>query len=778
MIYRILMIAVLCPFTVSAQILLKGLVVDEETLDYLPAANIQIKGTYRGTISNQDGRFILELDALPCTIIVSYIGYRTREVEIEKTSDHWTTFLMKPVILEFMPVTVTAEDPALDIMRKVIERKKIWYKQLKTYQADAYSRFVLENDSGIASIVETISRVYRHHEKGPREIVLAKRQTRNLRPEEMMITSSYTPNFYDDDVEIVGFRMIGVTHPDALDHYDFKLIKQRMMDDKIVYDIQVKPSGRLQPTFEGMISVLDEEFALIDVDLKPSASVIFPWPINELKLHYKQQNSNYGDIFWLPVDFRAEGSIKFGIPGLQFPKIYFTQVTSISNYETNCTLPDTLYEKNQVLTDLHKKMDQDSVFEHTQVLIPLTQREDSAYQQLDSTETLEKAFKPSGVLARLAHEDEDGSKKDTTWIDKYLPGYMPSVWFNRVDGLHAGIWLDREFLGRIKPRAYFAYKTGLKRWAYGGDLTILIGKHKRFWVKGAYLYDSDTRYQSDTYSRLVASALPLLKMDDYFDYFWNESRMGEFGYYFQKIRTRINLGYHDELNSSLQKQTDFSFFGTANQRANPPIDEGRMQYVNVILNYGEESYVPFGLVGQKRINLEIEQSLGSRFNFTNYKFALDWYINTFLKRRIFPNALVVHLRAGTAAGHLPVQHLNIIDANFNVFQPFGVLRTLNVRPYEGDRYLFFAWEHNFRSVPFELIHFMYPARKNIELIVHGGHGRTWMSDSYTHQYLTPAHMHHEAGLSINRLFTLLRLDGSYRFDNRCFYFGLALSRFF
>jgi hypothetical protein len=778
MYFKSLLVLLLLFSVLPAQSILKGVVLDEETMEFLPAANIQIKGTYKGTISNPEGKFNLEIPSLPATIIISYIGYRTREIEIQEISDRWMSIPLTPVILELMPITVTAEDPAVGIMRKVIEKKKIWRKQLETYQADAYSRFILENDSGIASIVETISQAFWHHEKGPREIVLAKRQTKNLRPEEMMIISSYTPNFYDDDVGIIGFQVIGVTHPDALEHYDFKLIKQRMRDDKIVYDIQVTPAGRLQPTFEGMISVLDEEFALIDVDLKPYKSIIFPWPIQEFDMHYKQQLSNYGDIFWLPIDFRVKGAFKIGIPGLQLPKIIFDQVTSFSNYQTNIALPDTLYEKEEVLTDLHEHMDQDSVFQNTQVLVPLTQREDSAYQQLDSTKTLGKAFKPTGFLARFIDEDEDEAEKDTSWSDIYLPGYMPSLWFNRVDGLHLGVKLDKDFLDRIKPSLYFAYKTSLKRWAYGGDLTVRVGKNKRLWLKGGYLYDSDTRYKSDTYPRFIASVLPLIKLDDYFDYFWNESYAGEMGYHLSKLRTRIRIGYHHERHASLEKQTDYSFFGSGNQRENPPVEDGTLQLVKLMLNYGEESYVPFGVVGQERINVQVEQSLGPEFKFTNYKLALDWRFNTFLKRRIFPNALDIHLRTGTASGHLPVQHMNIIDANFKIFQPFGVLRTRTVRPYEGDTYFFLAWEHNFRSVPFELLNWMYPAKKNIEIILHGGHGQTWMSKEYDHNFVAPEGMHHEFGLSINKLLTLFRADGSYRLDNNCFYFGLAMSRFF
>jgi hypothetical protein len=52
----------------------------------------------------------------------------------------------------------------------------------------------------------------------------------------------------------------------------------RQIDDKTVFDISVSPRRRLQPTFQGMIAVQDENFALIEVDLRPGESVMFPPP--------------------------------------------------------------------------------------------------------------------------------------------------------------------------------------------------------------------------------------------------------------------------------------------------------------------------------------------------------------------------------------------------------------------------------------------------------------------------------------------------------------------
>jgi len=209
---------------------------------------------------------------------VSYIGYESKQLTISKSNPSIQNILLKPIILESEAIVVTAEDPAMGIMREVIKRKKIWRDNLNTFQANAYSRLVLENDSGIVSISESISEAFWDKNDGPREVIKSKRQTGNMSEEGNFANSSYIPNFYDDDIDINVFNIIGPTNKSAFKYYDYKLIGQRKLDDKIVFDIKLIPTSKLQPTFVGRISVLDEVYAMIDVDLKPNDTILFPPP--------------------------------------------------------------------------------------------------------------------------------------------------------------------------------------------------------------------------------------------------------------------------------------------------------------------------------------------------------------------------------------------------------------------------------------------------------------------------------------------------------------------
>lgn len=105
-----------------------------------------------------------------------------------------------------------------------------------------------------------------------------------------------------------------------------------------------EPRRQLQPAFRGTVYVLSGEYVLLEVELEPNEIVRFPPPVRGFDLSYEQQFSNFGSQYWLPVDMRINGSINIEMIGLRFPSIMFRQISRMSNYEVNTTLPNTIYE--------------------------------------------------------------------------------------------------------------------------------------------------------------------------------------------------------------------------------------------------------------------------------------------------------------------------------------------------------------------------------------------------------------------------------------------------
>ncbi|HLA88250.1 MAG TPA: DUF5686 family protein [Anaerolineales bacterium] len=797
--------------TVFPQKMIHGTIQNADTNEPLPYANIQVKGTYYGTISNADGQYSLNIREVPATVLVRYIGFHSKEIVITGDSPEQQDVVLQPTVLEMPAVIVRAEDPGVTIMREVIRRKQIWRKQLRTYQAQAYTRLRLENDTSIVFISESTSELFWDVDQGQREVIKSKRETANIRSQHILANASYLPNFYDDDVEIQGTRVIGPTHPNALQHYTFKLVGQRSRDNKIVFDISVAPKSKLQPTFVGQLSVLDEEYAMIECDLKPSDAVIMPFPIKEWNVFHEQQFSDFAQAVWLPLDVRIGGDILISLPGIHFPRITYNQVSRISDYDVNTVLPDSLYKDKKIVTIDSISIRSDSLLISRADMIPLTAQENSAYKTIDSTMTLEKAFQPKGFIAWLVRlrvgtdndeakaaqeepqqkspkaEGSDGQNEPKKKRVNLFRGFKPQFVYNRVDEYHLGVKYRRSLAKGLALNLSGAYKTGSKRWAYGGGLTCLWGKGRATTALSLqYQSNTETCYHSDNYPIFYNTAVNLFGLEDYFDYYWNERVTVKISKAVPQIRSHLTLGFADEIHSSLGKNTDGDILGRKLiQRSNPPIEEGRLRSVSLQVELGEE-WAPWGIVGQRGAKLTIEHSspelLSSDFSFTSVNAAIYWRQVTYLKRRLLPNVLDLRLVAGTSSGQLPLQRYGILDVHSGAFSPFGVFRTLGVYPYEGEKHAALFWEHNFRTVPFELLGIRYLVKNSVGLILHGASGRTWIAESRLKNLPFRLHhlgsFHYEIGLSVNGLFGFSRIDFTKAIDNRGWFVGFGIARIF
>lgn len=760
-----------------------GKILDANSGESLPSATILIEGTYRGTISNPDGDFSIRVDRLPVTLQVRYIGYQTAKVEITEENRFQVTISMEKAVTEMDEIVVTDRDPGLSIMERVIARKQLWRSELKNYRVDAYTRQVLSNDTSIVSITESSSILYWDAEYGYREIQQSTRQTSNLNADQNFSGVRYLPNFYDDDIEIAGFSMVGITHPDALRFYHFSLIETAVIDKDPVYKIEVIPKRERQPLFEGFAYVHGEEYALLEVDLKPNRVVNFPPPVQDFNLDYKQQFSNYGRDYWLPVDMRIEGRVRIGIVGLQFPAINFRQVSRLSEYEVNGAIPDSIFNQREFFSKA------DSILTVGTDQIPLTDDEQSAYATIDSTKTLEDAFRPEGFLARMIDDDDDSRDSGPfSRLGDLIPdGFRYNGRFNRVDGFHAGLGYQRliePLNNRVSISAgYSFYSTN---WDFSAEIDQRIfGRNsKNGSVVLGFARATDTRYPSDLYPELLNSISSVLGSEDYFDYYRNEKVTAGFRFRNLFPYTTFSVFGNAEKHSSFSPDVyDYSLFGWhGSRRPNLQIEEGHLNSVKVVMNVNREE-TSFGLAGNNGMEIIGEWSdsgIGSDFSFSKLTFAGDLSIPTFYNRRLFANKLDLHFSGGTSTGRLPLQRYGAIDGSLNYFTPFGSLRTRRFLPYEGERYWLVTAEHNFRTIPFELLGLRALVDRGWGIILFGGAGSTYTgsdSDSPDGLLLTDG-VHSEAGISLNSIFGILRIDAAKRLDKAGFFIGISVPRYF
>lgn len=789
-----------------AQTNISGKIADSKTGEGLPAAHIIIEGTYTGTIANEDGEFTLTVKEFPATIVVRYIGYETQKKTLSQNPNGYVDFLLNVSVAEMEQLVVTTENPAIRIMKEVIARKKIWRAKLNTYRADAYSRQQLLKDTTIISISESVSEVFWDKKLGPREVLKSRRQTANIEGADNFAGVSYLPNFYDDQLDIAGFDLVGITDERALKYYNFELINYTSIDDKIVFEIKVEPRRKLQPLFEGTIFVQDEDFALLSVKLKPNNVVVFPPPVQDFNMYYEQQFSNFGGDFWLPVDVRMEGLVEVGIVGLRFPPIGFHLISKINDYQVNIQLPDSLYKSNSLFsidsTSINKV---DSVFRNSVTPVPLSSKEETAYLTLDSTATLEKAFKPKGFLARFIDmgDDDNGSGNDVqvgssnnnrnrnnqsyepSALRRFFYDISPSGRFNRVDVFNIGLRHQKRYFDRrLSSDLDLGYSFGYEAPTYSARLNWWPLKNtRRFVLSAKYFADTQTSYYSDLYKTPLVSVLPLLGYDDYFNHYRSAGIQISTGFRPNKSWFTYRLHYNFEEHRSINFKTSYDILGQDNtQRLNPLIEDGTLSAIRLQLTNGDLAN-NFGVIELNGFNLNIEQSaslIGSDWNYSRFTINLNKRFNTFYKKRFFPNALDLRLNAGTYLGDLPVQKNGALDASFGYITPFGAFKSKKYIPYQGASYFALNAEHNFRSVPLEMLGWRKAPQTGLSIIAFGGVGKVWNPSTKVGQFGI-AHsdqFHLEVGGSISNIFNLFRFDLAFRIDDPGFYPGISVARLF
>src|SRR5690606_3043298 len=71
----------------SAQTKVSGVIVDNTDLP-IPYANVVFKGSKIGVVSNEDGRFYIEAPDNYGTLLVSFVGFPTKEVKLTKSVNY------------------------------------------------------------------------------------------------------------------------------------------------------------------------------------------------------------------------------------------------------------------------------------------------------------------------------------------------------------------------------------------------------------------------------------------------------------------------------------------------------------------------------------------------------------------------------------------------------------------------------------------------------------------------------------------------------------------
>ena len=151
--YVCFLIYFLCTLCSTAQeAIIKGTVTDSITGEALPYASLIFKGTTIGTATDMNGHFELTLPERTQMLEISYLGYKTKQMNITPQYSGRLDIGLSPYDIALQEVTVKPkkekyskkDNPAVEFVKQMIERRKENSPQNKNYyQYDQYEKILI-----------------------------------------------------------------------------------------------------------------------------------------------------------------------------------------------------------------------------------------------------------------------------------------------------------------------------------------------------------------------------------------------------------------------------------------------------------------------------------------------------------------------------------------------------------------------------------------------------------------------------------------------------------
>lgn len=355
-------------------------------------ATIYATDISKGTTSNIEGNYKLDLPEGKHKLTARYLGYKTKDIEVNCTeSTQKLDIILEEQLYKIPEVRILAsgEDPAYSIMRKAIAMSTYYQNQVEDYNCRIYLKGtgkateipkLLKNtfkkegiEVGKPIIIENITDVHFHLPDVIEQNTISMRSTMDM--SDMSPLDYITISLYSD---IDG--IISPLSKNAFSYYKFELVSSFYDQDYLVHKIKVIPRREGYDLYSGYISIVEGFWHLYNAELTITQKMF--------KIKMNQVYTPVENDVWMPVSHNFD--IEAGIMGIEFT---FKYVASVSDYQVklNSKLDHSMYKR--MLIDSKEYVDEVSQIEQQQ----------SEIQKLIQKDNLTK--RESKKLKKLVQED-------------------------------------------------------------------------------------------------------------------------------------------------------------------------------------------------------------------------------------------------------------------------------------------------------------------------------------------------------------------------------------
>lgn len=458
----------------------------------VPFVTIYVNTTTKGTSSNIEGNYKLNLSAGKIDLLFTAIGFEAKLMSVNMFENKSLNIELMPKVFTLNDVVIgrnnKPENEADDIIRKTIEKRSQYLEEVDAFTCEVYTKGMQKllsspkkffgrdvakildlNDKGqgIIYLSETVSKLDFQKKNKIKEVMVSSKVAGNDNGFSFNKASDLSLNFYknvvlEDKLNVRGF--ISPIADNAFSYYEFKLLGTNKDEDgQTINKIQVKPKRISDPAFTGEIYIIDGSWRLNSVDLflTKKSGIEF---IDTLNI--KQQLVLINQV---SVPASVQFDLKGKVLGFKFSGY---AVGVYKNYNVEPAFNKHFFS-NEILRINPSSNKKDSLYWAKSRPVPLTLEESENYikkdsvsrlksskKYLDSVDAVKNKFNLKQILITPYIYYQSYNKKSIT----YDPLFK-SVHYNTIEGLalrYAVTWRQGFDDGRyysIKPEARYGFSN-------------------------------------------------------------------------------------------------------------------------------------------------------------------------------------------------------------------------------------------------------------------------------------------------------------------------------
>jgi len=792
-----------------AQTKVSGYVFDEFN-EPVSFANVIFKGSTEGTITNENGKFYLESGETWNVLTVSFIGYETLNIPLEKKVNYNLKFTLKEATAQLDAVVIVSgkqskkNNPAIDLLRKIWANKRSnGLKQFKQYEYDKYEKvefdlntidsaliksklfkgmeFIFEevDTSSITGktylpifINEAVSKVYGDNVINKTKEDLLGNKNSGFSDNQIIIDfvdDLYTDfNVYDNYLKFFDKSFVSPLSKTGISTYNYVLSDSTFIGDKWCYNIIYYPRRKNELTFKGDFWVADTTYAIKEINLQASKSANINW-VKEIYIEQEFEVLN-DSLFLVTRDYMLSD---FAFNKKEKSRgVYGKRTTLYNNYKFDIEKDKKFYEKDvyNYDKDIYNRGEE---FWDDNRLEKLNKDEKGVYKMLDTLKTVKKFKRLYNLGSILA----SGYIEFNTLPLDYGPVFS-TFGYNEVEGIRlrtgGRTYFGPNDLWRIE--GFLAYGFQDDKFKYGISGKWLLNKKSRLIISGGKRRDVEQIGASLTTSTdvlgrsLASSSVVSTGANDKLTNI-NLTSLAIEAEPWQNVIFRLGGNYRTLESASPTFSLDYNTpTGIAS--------EIKQYETNLSVSYfPRRKMTGFGVERRvandyfARLFTQVTRGdksiLNSDFDYTKVQFSYTqpWQMGGF-------GRLYTTIEVGKTFGEVPLGLLSVIPGNQTYFSIYNTFSQLDFYEFVSDTYASFHFEHNFNGRLFSRIPFLRKLNLREIVSVRGVLGSlseenialsNVASNPNNLQLIAPSNEpYYEYSLGIGNIFKVFRIDFNFR----------------